>query len=284
MKLSALFRIIRPLNAVMAGLAGVLAFIIATGTLTPAVIIVFLMVLLITGAGNVINDYHDAEIDAINRPDRPIPSGDLSQRDALLYAIILFFIANGIGVALAPLPLIIISVINSVLLWFYASHLKVMPLLGNLAVSFLASSIFLFGGALVGWPGVMANLPIAGATFGVILARELIKDAEDMPGDRAQGARTMPILYGLKLTVIIASLSAGIGVVIAIFLYFRWGVWYLAGIIPVDILILAGALRAIGCNTAEEIKMSRSSLLIKAGMFASLLVFLLSQNCLIYSD
>ncbi|MFH0967063.1 MAG: UbiA family prenyltransferase, partial [Methanobacteriota archaeon] len=237
----ALFRIIRPLNAVMAGLAGILAFVIATGTLIPAVFIVFLMVLLITAAGNVINDYHDADIDAINRPDRPIPSGCITRRAALVYAVLLFFISIIIGFLFAPLPLIIIGVVNSLLLWLYASHLKVMPLLGNLIVSYLSASIFLFGGALEGWAGVSANLPIAGATFFVILARELIKDAEDMPGDQAQGARTLPILYGIRITVFIAGIAAVIGVVITTLLYYRWGLWFLGGIIPVDLLILIGA-------------------------------------------
>jgi len=276
MKPAAYFRIIRPLNAIMAGFAGVLAFAIATGTLIPPVLIIFFMVFLITAAGNVINDYHDADIDAINRPDRPIPVGDISRRSAFVYAVLLFLGANIIGFAFAPLPLIIIAIVNSVLLWGYASHLKVMPLLGNLAVSYLSASIFLFGGALLGWEGVMANLPVAGASFGVILARELIKDAEDMPGDREQGARTLPILYGLRITVLVAAAAAVIGVVTSLLLFFRWGNYYLAGIVPVDLVILFGAFRALKCTTPDEIKKSKSSLLIKIGMFASLLIFLVS--------
>ena len=276
MKLTAFFRIIRPLNAVMAGFAAVLAYVIATGTLIPAVLIVFFIVLLITAAGNVINDYHDAAIDAINRPDRPIPSGEIGRSAALIYAILLFVLGNAIGIVYASLPLIIIALINSVLLWVYASHLKVMPLLGNLAVSYLAASIFLFGGSLQGWEGILANLPISGATFGVILARELIKDAEDMPGDKDQGARTLPILYGLWPTILVAGAAALIGVVITMLLYFRWGSWYLAGIIPVDLIILLGAFRAFRCHTPEEIKLAKCSTLIKIGMFASLLIFLVS--------
>ncbi len=276
MKPAAIIRIIRPLNAVMAGFAAVLAFVIATGTLVMPVLIIFLMVFLITAAGNVINDYHDAAIDAINRPERPIPSGEISPRAAFLYAVLLFVAANIIGIVFAPLPLVIIAVVNSVLLWEYASHLKVMPLLGNLAVSYLSASIFLFGGALVGWEGVIANLPVAGASFGVILARELVKDAEDMPGDREQGARTLPILYGLRITVLVSSAAAVIGVITSLLLFFRWGNFYLAGIIPVDLVILYGAFRALRCETPDEIKESKSSLLIKIGMFASLLIFLVS--------
>ena len=276
MKPKALLQIIRPLNAFVAGLAGILAYVIATGTLIPAVLIIFLMVLLITAAGNVINDYHDAAIDAINRPDRPIPAGTISRKEALIYALVLFIVGNSIGFLFAPVPLILIGIGNSLLLWFYASHLKVMPLLGNIAVSYLAASIFLFGGALEGWAGVMANLPVAGATFCVMLSRELIKDAEDMPGDAAQGARTIPILYGIRTSVLIAGAAAIIGVVISLFLVFRWGYFYLAGIIPVDCIILTGALRAAGCREAEKIKQNRSATIVKAGMFASLLIFLIS--------
>jgi geranylgeranylglycerol-phosphate geranylgeranyltransferase len=276
MQPAALIRIIRPLNAFMAGLAGILAYVIATGTLIPAVLIVFFMVLLITAAGNVINDFHDAAIDAINRPDRPIPSGMITRREALVYALVLFVVSNIAGLLFAPLPLVLIALVNSCILWLYASRLKVMPLLGNIAVSYLAASIFLFGGALEGWSGVFSNLPVAGATFFVMLARELIKDAEDMPGDAAQGARTFPILYGIRYTVLIAAAAAVTGVVISLTLFLRWGIFYLAGIIPVDLIILSGIVQAVRCSTAEEIQKSRSSSLVKAGMFASLLVFLIS--------
>ena len=129
MKPKALLQIIRPLNAFVAGLAGILAYVIATGTLIPAVLIIFLMILLITAAGNVINDYHDAAIDAINRPDRPIPSRMITRKEALIYALVLFIVGNIIGFLFAPAPLILIAIGNSLLLWLYASHLKVMPLL-----------------------------------------------------------------------------------------------------------------------------------------------------------
>ncbi len=274
MKPSAPLQIIRPVNSLVAGLAGILAYIIATGTLLPAVLIVFGMILLITAAGNVINDYYDAAIDAINRPDRPIPSGAISGREALALAVLLFLAGNILGIISAPLPLVLIAIINSFLLWIYAAYLKGMPLLGNLAVSCLAASIFLFGGALDGWAGLMANLPVAGATFCVMIARELIKDAEDIPGDMAQGARTFPIIFGLKKSLLLAMGASVAGVLITLLLADRWGSLYLAGIIPVDLLILAGAFRAVKARTVEEVRRSRGATIIKAGMFASLVVFL----------
>ena len=131
MKPSAPLQIIRPVNSLVAGLAGILAYIIATGTLLPAVLIVFGMILLITAAGNVINDYYDAAIDAINRPDRPIPSGAISGREALALAVLLFLAGNILGIISAPLPLVLIAIINSFLLWIYAAYLKGMMYFRN---------------------------------------------------------------------------------------------------------------------------------------------------------
>ncbi|MDD1725238.1 MAG: UbiA family prenyltransferase, partial [Methanospirillum sp.] len=235
---------------------------------------VFLIVLFVTAAGNIINDYYDAEIDAINKPKRPIPSGAITKRQALVYAAVLFVAGNLLAFACAPLSLTLIAVFNSILLWLYAAYLKTTPLFGNISVAYLASSVFLFGGAFQGTEGILSTLPIAGATFGVMFTRELVKDGEDIPGDLAHGARTFPILYGIRPTLILAFVSAVGGICVSLLLAGRWGLPYLAVITPVDLVILAGALRGLGCRDAEEVERSKSSMILKIGMFASLLVFL----------
>ena len=96
--------------------------------------------------GNVINDYYDRQIDAVNRPDRPIPSKRIQPRTAFYYSIILFA-AGCLLAGLAGLMCLVIAVFNSILLFFYARNLKATPLLGNLSVSYLTGSTFLFGGA-----------------------------------------------------------------------------------------------------------------------------------------
>ena len=73
MGLAGFFRITRPGNSVIAGLAAIVAYLIATGTLVNGVLLLMAVVILITAAGNVINDYFDAEIDAINLPSVPSP-------------------------------------------------------------------------------------------------------------------------------------------------------------------------------------------------------------------
>lgn len=110
------------------------------------------VVILVTAAGNVINDYFDAEIDAVNRPKRPIPSGAIGKKPALVYAGILFFL--GLLVSWFTTPLCFgIALFNALLLVAYAYRLKSTPFFGNVAVSYLAASIFLFGGAFPGGNG-----------------------------------------------------------------------------------------------------------------------------------
>ncbi len=268
--------IIRPVNAVVAGLAGILAFFIATGTVTPVVGACFLMVACITAAGNVINDYFDVAIDAINRPERPIPAGFISKKAALWYAVFLFLIGNGIGLWTGFFIPLGIALVNSVLLVLYAWRLKAMPVFGNIAVSYLSASIFLFGGAFAGLSGVMANIAVSGATFFVMMTREILKDCEDVVGDAAGGAVTLPIKAGIPVCSRIALIFSILGVATSLVLYFRWGIGYLLGIIPVDLLLLAGSVLACNCRDSICIKKKKSTTILKVGMFASLIIFTLS--------
>ena len=267
--------ITRPANALVAGLASVVAYLIATGTVIPAAFLLFVIVALITAAGNIINDYFDAAIDAINRPDRPIPSGKVTRMAARGFSVMLFL--GGILVSLFTSPLCIaIAIFNSILLVAYAAKLKSTPFFGNATVSYLAASMFLFGGALDGPGGLVHVLPIAAITFFAMLSRELIKDAEDVEGDTAGGASTLPIRIGIKKTARLALLFAVLAVITSFIPYFWWGFLYVAGIIPVDIVILIAAARAISCDTPAGIRTSQASTLLKGGFFASLIVFTLA--------
>ena len=270
-----LFRIIRPANAVMAGIAAVVAYFIATATIVPAVLLLLVVVTLITAAGNVINDYYDAEIDAVNRADRPIPSGQVSRHAAAWYAAILFgtgiaasLFTNGICIAFA--------IINSLLLVVYAARLKSMPLVGNVAVAYLSGGMFLFGGAFAGIDGLIHLVPIAVMTFLAMMARELLKDAEDMEGDAAGGASTFPLRFGVKRTAGCAFLFTLLSALASIVPVMWWGVPYLALIVLVDLFLISAAYRTLHCESPACIRDSGASTALKYGMFASLLVFIIS--------
>ena len=275
MRLAGFFTLTRPTNSFVAGLAAIVAYLIDTGTIIPKTLFLFVIVVLITAAGNAINDFFDAKIDAINRPNRPIPSGVVSRRAARGFAVTLFL--AGIMLSFFTNSLCIgITILNSFILIVYAAKLKSTPLFGNIAVAYLSASIFLFGGSLNGWDGLIRIIPIAAITFFAMLSRELLKDAEDVEGDMAGGADTVPIRIGIKKTSEFALITTVLAVAASFIPYFWWGAWYLGGIIAVDIIIIIAALRGLNCETPECVKASMASSLLKAGMFASLVVFCLS--------
>ncbi|MDN7013522.1 geranylgeranylglycerol-phosphate geranylgeranyltransferase [Methanoculleus sp. FWC-SCC3] len=273
MSVSAFIRITRPHNAVVAGLTALIGYLIATGTLTPPSLLLAVVVALITAGGNVINDVFDVEIDRINRPDRPIPAGAISLAGARVYAAALF--VGGIVIATLTTPLCLaIALVNSSVLIAYAVRLKRTPVLGNVAVAYLTGSVFLFGGAFAGIEGLVRNLSLAAITFLATVARELLKDAEDVDGDAAGGARTLPMIAGVRKTGIFA-FACACGAVLVSLLPFGdwWGLFYLAGIAVVDLVILFGAFRGLRCTTPGCVRESNATSILRAGMFAALAVF-----------
>jgi geranylgeranylglycerol-phosphate geranylgeranyltransferase len=268
-------QVIRPVNAVLAGLAGIIGYLMATGTLAPFTIRIFLVVLLVTAGGNAINDYCDVEIDRINRPGRPIPSGIIDRDTVLVYSAILFLCGLAVSFTMNPLC-VAIAAFNTVLLVWYAMSLKRTPGAGNIAISYLTASIFVFGAAFAGTGAAMKVLPIALVTFFAMLARELWKDAEDVPGDAAAGALTLPVRIGvypvirLGFVFLVAAICASLVPVL------WWGLPYLAGIAVVDLLVFWTAFRALSCRTPECLKENRVTTFVKYAMFTSLVVFTLA--------
>lgn len=264
--------LLRPTNAVVSGLVALLAFLIAGGAPGPVLASLFLAVVLVTGAGNAVNDYYDAAIDAVNRPERPIPSGRVSERGAARYAAVLFLAGCLAAVPAGPVPALIAAG-NAALLWLYAARLKRVALVGHLAVAYLAASIFVFGGAAAGLVGLERVLPLALITLLGTVARELVKAAEDVEGDREGGARTFPVRFGVRPTVRLALAFALAAIAASVLPYAAWGLPYLALIAPTDLLILGGALRAIRCTTGDCVRDARAATLLKAGMFLALAAF-----------
>ena len=277
MHLPGIIRIIRPANATISGATAILAYFIATGTLIPEVLLLAAAALLITGAGNTINDACDATIDAINRPDRPIPSGELSVKTAYLYAASLFML--GLSAAFFTNPLCLaIAIINSILLLLYASLLKGTILYGNIAVAYLSGSIFLFGGALAGVDGLIITIPLAGITLFGTLAREIVKDAEDIDGDAAGGATTLPMAIGISRSGTIAFGSAIIAVIVSFIPFLWWGLPYLVGIVILDSAILRSVWPATRCTTPACIRNLKITTQLKYMMYIALLIFLVAST------
>jgi geranylgeranylglycerol-phosphate geranylgeranyltransferase len=260
-----LLEILRPFNCIMAGLAAVIGILIAKGFAVEKVVLIFLAVFLITGAGNVVNDYYDRDIDAVNRPKRPIPSGRINPKSALNYSLVLFA-AGCLLAGLVNQICLLVAAFNSAILFFYARNLKTTPLVGNLCVAYLTGSTFLFGGATAGQVGLLANKVPFFLSFLATISREIAKDIEDVEGDRQCGAKTLPILAGEKLSSFLAA-AFGLAAVGLSFLA-PFGRAYLAIVLVADLFFL------LSMQKVAKGDASGSQKALKVGMAVALLAFM----------
>lgn len=268
--LRALVLLPRPLNCLITALSVGVGALAAGGAPVwpPAVWWAALAAALIAGAGNTLNDVADLEIDRTNRPQRPLPAGHLGRRTALLQSLGLALAGNGMAWGLGP-GLGGMALLVTAALALYDLWLKPTALWGNLLVSALAAAAFPFGALAAGQLG-RAWIP-AGFAFLFHLGREIIKDIEDMEGDLAQGARTLPLRAGEPLA---ARLAAGILLALAAFTWWPWlagiyGWQYLAPVLGVDGLLLWAGWRLLGERTASPAAQLGSRL--KWGMLLGLL-------------
>ncbi|MFC4356534.1 geranylgeranylglycerol-phosphate geranylgeranyltransferase [Halobium salinum] len=233
-----------------------------------------------TAAGNAINDYFDADIDAINRPNRAIPRGAVSEREALVFSACLFLGAVVCALQLPPAA-IAVAVVNLLALVAYTKFFKGLPGVGNVVVGYLTGSTFLFGGLAVldsaSDPYSLPTLPVgllvlfalaATATF----TREAVKDVEDLEGDRQEGLRTLPIVLGERPTLWlgVVAMVAAVAASGLPYLVGTFGRLYLALIVPADGLLLGATVHSFRDPT-------RSQELLKTGMLLASGAFLVSR-------
>ena len=151
-RLCAFFELSRPANGVIAFVSVLLGGLFAVeGQLSRLNDIGLLMAafsaLLLLAAGNTLNDYCDSEIDRTNKPRRPIPSGRIQRREALIAAILLMAAGTTLG-CLVNRYVAIIALAVSASLISYALWLKRTPIAGNLLVGLLTGLTFIAGGAV----------------------------------------------------------------------------------------------------------------------------------------
>jgi len=220
-------KLLRPLNVFTSGLAmvigsGILGTLNNTGTL----LLVMAVVMCFAGAANALNDVVDYEIDKINRPMRPLPSGFVKKRTALFISILLFSMGTLACLELSEAAKVIGIVIAMPFMVLYSKYLKGMPLIGNMIVAFILGLSFLFCGAAFNNMSPMW-IPMILA-FGLTFVRELVKDIADMEGDQSAGLKTFPITAGIEKSIqlsIFLSACIGVGAFIP-YLYGTYGIWY----------------------------------------------------------
>jgi len=266
-----LLELTRPANALASGaLTGIGAFVAnAAPDQLPLVAAAVAATVFAVGAGNAINDYFDSDIDRINNPERPIPRGAVSERGALVFSAVLFALAAGLALTLPTLALAI-AAFNLVLLVAYTKFFKGTPGAGNALVAYLGGSTFLFGGATVGnvEPTVVLGLLAAVST----LAREIIKDVEDVDGDREEGLRTLPVVVGDRRALGLALALIVVAVLASPLPYLldMLGTAYLVVVAPAVGVMLYAGYEGFADPTAGQAHL-------KYGMFLAILSFIVGR-------
>ena len=199
----------------------------------------------VTAGGYIINDYFDVRIDNINKPDEMVIDKGVKRRVAMGAHAVLSFLGVAIGIFLAWRSNILLSggvlfTLSVIGLWFYSTSFKYKLLTGNVIVSLLTGMvpfmivlyelprvILQYNTQLIQQQNEVHTTTIqtillwvgcygVGA-FSLSLIREMIKDMEDVEGDKEYGCRTIPIVLGIKKAKIITS---------ALILFFMAGLGY----------------------------------------------------------
>ncbi|MDP8012257.1 MAG: UbiA family prenyltransferase [Thermoplasmata archaeon] len=234
------FQIIRPLNAVMSGVSVLIVTLsLGKSLLNILVVLGFIVTFLTTAGGNVLNDYFDREVDIINHPERPIPSGKISPSKALIYAGVLFSISLFVAIFIGLVPFLI-DILAIFLLYIYESKTKNIGIYGNITISFLLLMLFIFTGSI--FNKYELPLILGSMAFFATLGREITKDVEDMAGDFNR--KTLPKKIGKGNALLIASIFYLIGILISsipyVFHYF--GLYYIIAVAVADIIFIYAAI------------------------------------------
>ncbi len=269
--------------------------VFANSTIQPNVrgwnfVLICFSSVLISAAGYIINDYFDINIDLVNKPDKLVVDKIIKRRWAIFWHIVLSFTGIAIGFYVDYTTRIwLLGFSNAIcvfLLFIYSTSLKPRFLIGNILISLLTSWVIL----VVAWCEynhlikINNNLPAdkilrdtflyAGFAFVISLVREVVKDMEDIEGDRKYGSKTMPIIWGINATKVFVAvwLIVLTGTLVIIQVYaLRLG-WWLSVLYSLLLIIAPLILvfkKLYSATTAEDFH--RISSLIKFIMFTGIL-------------
>jgi 4-hydroxybenzoate polyprenyltransferase len=166
------------------------------------IVIGTLMAMVLNAASNSINQIYDLEIDRINKPRRPIPSGRMSVREAK-WVTLAFYVAAWILSAVVGVECLVLVLIASFFTYIYSVpplRTKRHGMLANVTIAIPRGLLLKVAGWSTAKSIFVGPEPWwIGAIFGVFLVgASTTKDFADMEGDRADGCATLPVVYGVR--------------------------------------------------------------------------------------
>ena len=190
-----LYKVSRPLTTLTGALAVVLGgYVAGTGEWFNVALAV-LATILASSSANAWNDYLDIDIDRVNQPQRPLPSGQVTPRNVKIFSVVMAVLSVGIAALINP-PAMLIAAVSNAILYLYSWKLKSTVLIGNLTVAFISAMSPVFGGVAAG--NAAPSLWLALIIFVAILGREVLKTLADYEGDWREGVKTISTVWGRR--------------------------------------------------------------------------------------
>ncbi|VVB73745.1 Digeranylgeranylglyceryl phosphate synthase [uncultured archaeon] len=230
---------------------------------SSALLVGFIVSVLSEFGAFALNDYFDVKADITNRRrDRPIVRKEVSPDAAILVSIASFLLANALAFFFLNSEAFSVVFLLSIVSMLYNVALKNLPLVGNLFIAITMAVPFLFGGLVIGGIGQPAVF-LSAIAFFVGAGREVMKDIEDVPGDRKVGAKTLPIVIGAKWSARFAVLCYALAMFLSsvpFFTFFSQKALY-APVLFTDVMLLEVAIRLWGNQSPGILRWGRKQTL-----------------------
>jgi geranylgeranylglycerol-phosphate geranylgeranyltransferase len=200
-------------------------------------------------AAMVINDYYDRKIDAINEPQRPIPSGLIKTGEALAFMAALIVVGFVFAILVSPFSFGLIcfgvAALSLAVTATYITVGKRSGLPGNFLVSICVAIPFIYGSVTaLGTVGLNVVL-FASMAFLSNTGREITKGIVDVKGDSTEGVKTLAVRFGEKNAAIVAVFFFIFAVALTPVTWFLGlvGIWFIPFVLVTDVgLIVCSAL------------------------------------------
>jgi len=263
-KLGGYLRLMRPINCLMMGFAVIVGAALTSPSLLSLLwlnlVYGFITGFMLTASSMAINDYYDREIDAINEPKRPIPSGLIKPKEALAFA----FILTTIGFATAFLATTYLKSIScfliAIIAWAafvsYTTGGKSSGLPGNFLVSLCVAIPFIYGSYAVANTIELNVLIFAFMAFLSNTGREITKGIVDVKGDEMQKVKTLAVRYGERTAAIVATVFYLLAVLLT---PIPWllrivSLWFIPLVAITDFGLVASSLMLLKDHSKENAK------------------------------
>ncbi len=180
---------------------------------------------LVCGASQAINDWFDREVDALNEPGRPIPSGRVPGSGGLWFAIGWVLLSLLVAALLGPL-ILAAACVGLAMAWAYSApplRLKRNGWFGNAAVGISYEGLPWFTGAAV-MTSAMPSVPVMAVAFLYSVGAHgimTLNDFKALRGDRVAGVRSLPVQLGVRRAAVVACVIMALPQ-LAVVLFLAW--------------------------------------------------------------